>query len=61
MQFSYQAVDSKGVKQKGLIEANSQKEVLDYLRANKFTPLSVKNLDEANKSGFQFFKKSFSD
>lgn len=58
MQFSYQAVDSKGVKQKGLIEANSEKEVLDYLRTNKFTPLSVKNLDDLKKSSFQFFKKT---
>lgn len=56
MQFSYQAVDTKGVKQKGLIEANSQKEVLDYLRSTKMTPLSIKNMDEV-KSSFQIFKK----
>lgn len=42
MEFSYIAVDITGTKQKGLLEANGEKEVLDYLRTNKLLPLTVK-------------------
>ncbi len=56
MDFTYVAVDSSGARQKGKIDANSQKEVLDYLRTNNQTPIVVKQID-VNKSSFAFFNK----
>lgn len=56
MDFTYVAVDTSGERQKGKIDANSQKEVLDYLRANNQTPISVKQIDAA-KSSFGFLNK----
>lgn len=53
MNFLYVAIDTSGQKQRGKIEAKSQKELLEYLRSNKLTPLSVKSLNE-NPSGFSF-------
>lgn len=41
MQFSYVALNQKGVKQKGIIKANSEKEVLDFLEGNSLTPIRV--------------------
>lgn len=41
MQFSYTAVNITGIKQKGLLEANNKKEVIDYLRENSLTPITV--------------------
>lgn len=42
MQFLYTGVDKTGVKQKGKLEANSEREVIDYLRSNGITPLTVR-------------------
>lgn len=44
MEYSYIATDKSGLKQKGVIEANSQKEILAYLRANNLTTLSIRPL-----------------
>lgn len=41
MQFSYQAISQNGIKQKGLLDANNQKEVIEYLRVNNLTPLKI--------------------
>lgn len=56
MDFTYIAVDSSGARQKGKIDANSQKEVLDYLRSNNQTPISIKQIDAA-KSSLGFMNK----
>ncbi len=42
MRFSYLAVSETGNRQKGLLEANSQKEVIAYLRDNNLTPVNIK-------------------
>ncbi|PIT89368.1 MAG: hypothetical protein COU27_00530 [Candidatus Levybacteria bacterium CG10_big_fil_rev_8_21_14_0_10_36_7] len=42
MQFSYTGVDSTSSKKSGKLEANSEKEVVEYLRENGITPISVK-------------------
>lgn len=42
MRFSYLAVSETGNRQKGLLEANSQKEVISYLRDNNLTPVTIK-------------------
>lgn len=49
MQFAYTAVNQSGIKQNGLLEANSEKEVIDYLRANKLTPIKI---DAQRKNAF---------
>ena len=46
MEFTYIAADSQGTKQKGKIEANDQKEVIEYLRLKSLTPLSVKKIEK---------------
>ncbi len=46
MEYSYIAVDRDGQKQKGKIEANDQKEVIEYLRSDHLAILNIKNLDE---------------
>lgn len=48
MEYSYVAVNRDGKKEKGRIEANDQKEVIEYLRSNNFAILSIKNLDDSS-------------
>lgn len=48
MEFSYIAVDYSGKKQKGLLEANNDREVLNYLRASHFTPIAIKKHADNN-------------
>lgn len=48
MEYSYIAIDKNGQKQKGRIEANDKKEVIEYLRSNNFAILKIKNLDDSN-------------
>lgn len=43
MEFLYVAANQNGVKQKGLLEANSEKEVVAYLQSNKLIPITIKN------------------
>ena len=50
MNFSYLAQAPSGQKQKGIIKANSQKEVVDYLVANSLTPITIK---KAQPSAFE--------
>ena len=49
MEYSYIAIDKGGLRQKGVIEANSQKEILAFLRTSNLTTLSIKPIT-ANKS-----------
>ncbi len=55
MQFIYTGVDKNSLKAKGKIEANNEREVIDFLRTANITPLSVRKIDDT--SGFLFFKK----
>ena len=48
MEYSYIAIDKAGLRQKGVIEANSQKEILAFLRTSNLTTLSIKPIT-ANK------------
>ncbi len=50
MEFQYLGINNKGEKEKGLIEANSQKEVLGFLRSKEITPLSIKERKNINTS-----------
>ena len=55
MEYGYIAIDHDGNKKKGKLEANDQKEVVEYLRAENFTILTIKNLSK-NPSIFGYFK-----
>lgn len=57
MDFSYLAADSKGTKQKGKLEANDQKEVIEYLRSKNLIPLNVTSLEKKQSSILGFFSR----
>lgn len=46
MHYTYIAVTEFGIKQKGILEANNTKEVIEYLRNNKLTPISIKTVQD---------------
>lgn len=57
MEYSYLAATKEGTKEKGKLEANDQKEVIDYLRSKGLTPLSVKNLEKKQSSIMGYFSR----
>lgn len=57
MEFSYIAIDKNNARQKGRLEANDQKEVLDYLRLKGYTPISVKDLTKRQTGIFSYFTR----
>ena len=57
MDYSFIAADKTGLKQKGKLEANDQKEVIDYLRSKELTPLQVKSLAKKEASILNYFSK----
>lgn len=56
MKFSYLAVDSTGVKKKGIIESNNQQEVVEYLHTNKLLPLKISQVKGSISTSLPFFK-----
>lgn len=60
MEFIYTGIDKEGTKQKGQLEANNEREVIDFLRTSSITPLSIRK-QEATKSMFSFDKVKSSD
>ncbi len=46
MEFIYTGVDKNSTKQKGKLEANSDKEVVDFLRSKDITPLSIRKVGQ---------------
>lgn len=46
MEFIYTGIDKSSIKQKGRLEANSDKEVIEFLRANSITPLSIRKIEK---------------
>lgn len=57
MEYSFIAADPQGAKQKGKLEANDQKEVIDYLRTKGYTPLSVKSSEKNSSSILAYFSR----
>lgn len=57
MEYSYLAATKEGTKEKGKLEANDQKEVIDYLRSKGLTPLAVKNLEKKQSSILGYFSR----
>lgn len=58
MEFSFVSVDQAGLRQKGTVEANSEKEVADYLRNNNQTPILIEKKRTPNFSFSSHFKKA---
>ncbi|HVT00994.1 MAG TPA: type II secretion system F family protein [Patescibacteria group bacterium] len=52
MEFIYTGIDSSSIKQKGKIEANSEKEVIEFLRQGNITPLSIRKIEESSNGLF---------
>lgn len=57
MEYAYLAANQQGVKEKGKLEANDQKEVIEYLRSKGLTPLSVKSLEKKQSSILGYFSR----
>lgn len=57
MEYSFQAIDKEGQRQKGRLEANDQKEVIEYLRQKGLTPLNVKSLEKKQGSILSYFSR----
>jgi type IV pilus assembly protein PilC len=57
MNYTYTAVDNTGLKQKGRLEANDQKEVIDYLRAKQLLPIEVKNIADKPYGILDYFSR----
>lgn len=54
MEFSYTAANVSGTKQKGTIEARSEKEIVEFLKKNSLTPIEIKK--NTKKGSITFFK-----
>ncbi|HVZ11488.1 MAG TPA: type II secretion system F family protein [Patescibacteria group bacterium] len=55
MPFIYTGIDPQSARVKGKINANSEREVVDFLRQNHLTPLSIKKINDTGD--FLMFKK----
>ena len=55
MEFIYTGIDKNSVRQKAKLQANSEREVVDFLRSGGITPISVRKIEETQ--GFFIFKK----
>ena len=58
MEYSFIAADKTGIKQKGKLEANDQKEVIDYLRQKGLVPLKIKLNGGSGFNPFSYFARS---
>jgi type II secretory pathway component PulF len=61
MEFRYISILKNGEKEKGVIEANTEKEVVEYLRNKSLTPLSITQVRSFNTSLKLFQKIKTSD
>src|ERR1035437_1789862 len=57
MQYAYVAVNGSGIKDKGLLEANSEKEVIDYLRENSLIPITITQVHQNNIPILNYFSR----
>lgn len=57
MQFTYIAVNSSGIREKGLLEANNISEVIDYLRQGSLTPISIRENRKLNLPFLDYFTR----
>lgn len=61
MDFIYTGIDKDSIKQKGRLEANNEKEVVDFLRSGNITPLSIRKIERRATTFFQLGRVNNSD
>lgn len=61
MEFIYTGIDKNSTKQKGKVEANNDQEVVEFLRTNGITPLSIRKVEKKTLSFFSSGKIKNSD
>lgn len=57
MEYKYISVNLEGKKDIGQIEANTEKEVLEFLRASKLTPLKIEPLEKSQSAIMGYFNR----
>ncbi len=57
MEYKYISVNLDGKREIGQIEANTEKEVLEFLRASKLTPLKVEPLEKSQSTILAYFNR----
>lgn len=57
MEFTYVAANDAGIKQNGKIEARTEKEIVEFLKKNKLTPISIKRKIKSSGLDILSFKK----
>lgn len=56
MQISYVAIDGKGKKQRGVAEANSEKELVEFLKARGLSPIKLRSVSYSSSFPIPGFK-----
>lgn len=57
MEYKYIAVNLDGKKEVGELDVNTEKEVLDFLRAGKLTPLKIEPLEKSQSAILAYFNR----
>ena len=57
MEYKYIGVNLDGKREVGIIEYNSEKEVLEYLRASKITPIKIEPLEKTQSAILGYFNR----
>jgi len=57
MEYKYVGVNLDGKKEVGIVEYNSEKEVLEYLRASKITPIKIEPLEKSQSAILGYFNR----
>ncbi len=57
MEFKYTAVSLDGKKETGELDVNTEKEVLEFLRSNKLTPIKIELLEKTESTILAYFNR----
>ncbi len=57
MEYKYIGVNTDGKKDVGQLEANSEKDVLDFLRLNKLTPIKIEPLEKSQSAILSYLNR----
>lgn len=57
MEYKYVAVNLDGKKEVGELDANTEKEVLEFLRVSKLTPIKVEPLEKSQSAILAYFNR----
>lgn len=57
MEYKYVAVNLDGEKEVGTLDANTEKEVLEFLRISKLTPIKIEPLEKSQSAILAYFNR----